>query len=566
MSARLRTTRPIVVSGGQSYDLYAYLRGQGDSDTGAYGTWTIRATFYNSAGAAVGTLDAASGTLASLTTTWARKGSAIVAPATATTAMVELMSMTGSGWVAFDSTSMIATGSGGGSGSMSAPSTQRLTTSDAPAATSIEMPGEMLLDPSFEEGTGWATVVELPDATNVRRYGSGNGQPQSGSFSYVISNQAYGSVLSDPIAAEPQKVYDVHAWLRGQQDTQTGSGGYWIVRARFYDVSDVYLGYTNAQIGQPGTLSTSWQQKGGSISTPAGTASVRLEVFNILTNGWVAMDDVTLNLRQASTKYYYAGAQRIAQRTNARTPVWTIGDHLGSTAFSVDTLGTVSELRYKPWGETRYESGLTPTERRYTGQIQDSADMYFYNARYYDPTLGKFLQADTIVPEPGNPQSWNRYAYTMNNPVKYVDPTGHWTEEELQGFLGEDWYQLYFGKKSVFEGRENLLNFLRSKDTSDRNILYDVSSLMRATAGLHAAGVNVREYDAVGIRLSGSAAASPLFGGAFAEGILNVRSGEYSIFAGIEWGIGLGASGSATAGLVFVKNLPNNSIYRGDFT
>ncbi|MBA3532769.1 MAG: RHS repeat-associated core domain-containing protein [Ardenticatenales bacterium] len=156
---------------------------------------------------------------------------------------------------------------------------------------------------------------------------------------------------------------------------------------------------------------------------------------NILTNGWVAIDDVTLSAPLSETRYYYAGAQRIAQRIESRPPVWTIGDHLGSTSFSIDSANTVSELRYKPWGATRYESGTTPTERRYTGQIQDAADIYFYNARYYDPTLGKFLQADTIVPEPGNPQSFNRYSYVLNNPLRYTDPTGHFTEDAIKEYL-----------------------------------------------------------------------------------------------------------------------------------
>ncbi|HOV48078.1 MAG TPA: RHS repeat-associated core domain-containing protein [Anaerolineae bacterium] len=45
-----------------------------------------------------------------------------------------------------------------------------------------------------------------------------------------------------------------------------------------------------------------------------------------------------------------------------------------------------------------------------------------------DPALGRFLQADTLVPNPGNPQSLNRYAYTLNNPLRYTDPSGHWIE------------------------------------------------------------------------------------------------------------------------------------------
>ncbi len=74
----------------------------------------------------------------------------------------------------------------------------------------------------------------------------------------------------------------------------------------------------------------------------------------------------------------------------------------------------------------RYTWGTTPTTYRYTGQRQEAAlGLYFYNARWYDPALGRFTQPDTIVPEPGNPQSLNRFAYVRNNPLRYVDPSGH---------------------------------------------------------------------------------------------------------------------------------------------
>ena len=49
----------------------------------------------------------------------------------------------------------------------------------------------------------------------------------------------------------------------------------------------------------------------------------------------------------------------------------------------------------------------------------------FYNARYYSPLLGRFISADTIVPNPANPQGLNRFAYASNNPVNRVDPSGH---------------------------------------------------------------------------------------------------------------------------------------------
>ncbi len=49
----------------------------------------------------------------------------------------------------------------------------------------------------------------------------------------------------------------------------------------------------------------------------------------------------------------------------------------------------------------------------------------YYNARYYDTTLGRFISADTMVPSAGDPQSLNRYSYVLNNPVRYTDPSGH---------------------------------------------------------------------------------------------------------------------------------------------
>ena len=129
------------------------------------------------------------------------------------------------------------------------------------------------------------------------------------------------------------------------------------------------------------------------------------------------------------TKYYYFGGRRIAMRV-AGTLSWLLSDHLGSTTVTADgaTGARTAELWYKPWGEPRGAAfGVTPTQRRFTGQTLDgvAGGLYFYNARYYDPALGRFMQADTIVPEPGNPQSLNRYTYVYNRPLLLIDKQGH---------------------------------------------------------------------------------------------------------------------------------------------
>ena len=118
-------------------------------------------------------------------------------------------------------------------------------------------------------------------------------------------------------------------------------------------------------------------------------------------------------------------------------------DHLGSINVITDLAGEkVSLTEYTPYGMTsKEENDPSYTEPRtpykFTGQEQDSsAGLYYYNARYYDPELGRFIQADSIVQAPYDPQTLNRYAYCRNNPVKFVDPSGHGWFSAFLGFVG----------------------------------------------------------------------------------------------------------------------------------
>ena len=134
--------------------------------------------------------------------------------------------------------------------------------------------------------------------------------------------------------------------------------------------------------------------------------------------------EVTLSgTERLTTSYYFAGAQRIAMRGGV-TLTYLHGDHLGSASLATDAGGAqVSAMRYTPFGETRY--GDAPTDFRFTGQREEGFGLYDYGARFYSPGLGRFVSADVIVPEPGNSQNFNRYAYVDNNPLRYTDPTGH---------------------------------------------------------------------------------------------------------------------------------------------
>jgi RHS repeat-associated protein len=128
----------------------------------------------------------------------------------------------------------------------------------------------------------------------------------------------------------------------------------------------------------------------------------------------------------------FTGEQTIAMRTGSGTGTtgvnWLFGDHLGSQSVTADASGSkIAEVRYKAWGEDRYVWGTTPTSYRYTGQRSEtSLSIYYYGARWYDSSLGRFLSPDTIVPEASEGvQAWDRMAYVNNNPVRYNDPSGH---------------------------------------------------------------------------------------------------------------------------------------------
>jgi RHS repeat-associated protein len=111
-------------------------------------------------------------------------------------------------------------------------------------------------------------------------------------------------------------------------------------------------------------------------------------------------------------------------------------DHLGSITMISDGYGNVisggnnggkSSMNYKPYGEMNRtdSSGPDITRFKYTGQEEDKeTGLLYYKARYYDPSLGRFLQADSVVNIIGS-QGLNRYMYTDGNPVKYKDLDGH---------------------------------------------------------------------------------------------------------------------------------------------
>jgi len=118
--------------------------------------------------------------------------------------------------------------------------------------------------------------------------------------------------------------------------------------------------------------------------------------------------------------YYYSPRGRIAKAVNGLRDFYHI-DFLGSTRLTTDENGAVvSETQYKAFGETESNE----KSHLFTGKEKDSSELYYFGSRYYDSDIGRFITRDTQFGRKSTPQSFNRYAYCLNNPLKYVDPDG----------------------------------------------------------------------------------------------------------------------------------------------
>ncbi|MCP3942526.1 MAG: hypothetical protein GY710_13710 [Desulfobacteraceae bacterium] len=162
-----------------------------------------------------------------------------------------------------------------------------------------------------------------------------------------------------------------------------------------------------------------------------------------------------------STLYIFAGTLRVAQLTDTGLKYFH-KDHLGSTNALSGEDGTVIDFgEYLPYGLDQSPNDLLNfSSYKFTDQEQDEGTgLYNYDARLYDPAIGQFIMADSMVPDMYNPQSLNRYAYCLNNPLIYVDPSGHLPGGILgtrasgnKSALGYNGEKGFFGSEGKFMG------------------------------------------------------------------------------------------------------------------
>ena len=125
-------------------------------------------------------------------------------------------------------------------------------------------------------------------------------------------------------------------------------------------------------------------------------------------------------------RYDFAGRRPVALWSAEDGTQLLHADALGSIVATTAADGSVkSETLYDAWGNPVTTTGASANKFAYTGHQADAeTGLYYFKARYYDPSIGRFISMDPAQGQDGRPASFHKYLYAYGNPTVYIDPDG----------------------------------------------------------------------------------------------------------------------------------------------
>jgi len=240
---------------------------------------------------------------------------------------------------------------------------------------------------------------------------------QSGTTNYVYNND---NQLTG--AGTTSFTYDSN----GNQLQKVGSGS---TTGFTYNFEDRLTKYT-----PPTGSATTYVYDGNNnrLAKVVGSTTTRF-VTDIL--GDLSRTLAETNSFNSITKSYVYGLGLISQgQISATSRDYYLEDGQGNLRFVTDEVGNkVRSTEYDPFGNWRAANGQSNIHMLYQGQqLDNESSLYYLRARYYDPTIGRFISKDPVKGTLTLPQSQNPYAYALNNPINLSDPSGEQVAQFIQ--------------------------------------------------------------------------------------------------------------------------------------
>ena len=212
----------------------------------------------------------------------------------------------------------------------------------------------------------------------------------------------------------------------------------------------------NGNMTSDGTHTYSWNELNQLTVIDPKSVQVGLTKKNAYDFGYDAVGRrASKSVRQATaTNYLYDGPNKVQEysgstaaatfttglsvdetfsRADSNGTVSLIDDGMGSTNSLTNSAGAIqTSYTYEPYGETAQTGTATANDVQYTGRENDGSGLYYYRARYYSPTLKRFISEDPIGLDSGP----NLYEYASGRPTSFSDPTGNIPLPVITGGIG----------------------------------------------------------------------------------------------------------------------------------
>jgi RHS repeat-associated protein len=297
---------------------------------------------------------------------------------------------------------------------------------------------------TVSEPIGRTTTYEFDKAgnreTETVSYGALSSQT---AYSYDELNRLTGTVKTQSSITETTEyVYDKNGNMLKKR----------ITTSKPYEIdldTGIYAGIIGTDIQTDDTLFeynkrnrlTRTTTKGSTSSYKYNASGQRVEketdgtLTRYLYEGTKVVLEVDQNNTETARNIY--GINLISRKANdpaTGTPeqfYYMYNGHADVTALIKDNGDIEATYYYDAFGNHLEQTGNKDNPYRYSGyQYDKGTDLYYLNARYYDAKVARFLTEDTFSGMANDPLSLNRYTYCSNNPIKYLDPTGHWQQSD----------------------------------------------------------------------------------------------------------------------------------------